>query len=191
VLCGSSLLIHVALILLLLASVLLRRDFPDRLGFVVCRHWMAWVVGVLIVYGIAGAVLIPRLFLGQTVPVPSPEGVKDLPLAPTSPNIAQTGFLVLAALTHYAFATLLFGKGQFEVVCRGFLSCAVVHASLGTSDLADKLAVFALGVVGACHKGKLAAPVRRVPTFTPARAMSVVWAPPGEDARCTLDTVLD
>jgi hypothetical protein len=137
---GSSPLIYVALVLLLLAAVALRRGFADRLGHVLSRHWTAWVVGLLIVYAVAGAVLFPRLFLGETaVCVATPEGVKDLPLAPTSANITQAGYFVLAALTYYAFAILLIGKGQLEAVRRGFLALAVTHASLGTIDLAGKL----------------------------------------------------
>jgi hypothetical protein len=73
------------------------------------------------------------------VPVPTPDGVKDLPLAPTPANITQTGYFVLGALTYYAFAILLVSKGQIEAVRRGFLACAVIHASLGTIDLLGKL----------------------------------------------------
>jgi hypothetical protein len=148
---GSSPLIYVAFVLLLLASVTLRRGFGDRLAYVLSLHGTAWVVVALIVCAIAGAVLLPRLFLGQTtVLVSTPAGVNDLPLAPTSANITQTAYFVLGALTYFAFAVSLVEKGQLDAVRRGFLACAVIHASLGACDLAGKL-------VGA---GDLLSPIR-------------------------------
>lgn len=137
---GSSPLIYVGFVGLLLVSVGLRRGFADRLAYVLARHGTARVMAVLTVCAVAGAVLLPRLFLGQTtVFVPSPEGVKKLLLAPTSSNITQTGYFVLAALTYFAFAASLLEKGQMEAVRRGFLAWAVIHAALGTVDLAGKL----------------------------------------------------
>src|SRR5262249_14124774 len=137
---GSSPLIYVAFVLLLLAAVALRRGFGDRLGHVLSRHGTAWVVGALIVYAVAGAVLLPRLFVGQTnVFVVIPEAVIGQPLAPVSANVTQTGYFVLGALTYFAFAVSLIEKGQLECVRRGFLVWAVVHASLGGIDLAGKL----------------------------------------------------
>jgi hypothetical protein len=137
---GSSPLIYVAFVLLLLACVALSRGFADRLAYVLSCHGTAWVVAASIVCAVAGAVLFPRLFLGETtVLVSIPGGVKELPLAPTSANVTQTGYFVLAALTYFAFAVSLVEKGQLEVVRRGFLAWATIHASLGAIDLAGKL----------------------------------------------------
>jgi hypothetical protein len=137
---GSSPLVYVAFVLLLLVTVALSRGFADRLAYVLSSRGTSWVVGGLIVYAVAGAVLLPRLFLGQTeVFVVAPDAVISQPLAPVSANITQTGYFVLAALAYFAFAISLVGKGQLEAVRRGFLAWAIVHAGLGTIDLAGKL----------------------------------------------------
>jgi hypothetical protein len=140
---GSSPLVYVAFIGLLLASVALRRGFAGRLAYVLSSHGTAAIVLALIVCAVAGAVLFPRLFLGQiTVPVVAPDAIVNAPLAPTSANITQAGYLVLAALTYFACAILLIEKGQRDVLRRGFLAWAVVNASLGVTDLAGKLSGF-------------------------------------------------
>ncbi len=137
---GSSPLVYVAFVLMLLAAVAMQQRCLDRLCTVFARHWTAWVVAVLIAYAVAGAVLFPRLFQGQTLAlVPTPEGVKELPLGPASSNITQTGYFVLGALTFYAFAILVDSKAQLDAVRRGFLAFAAVHASLGIIDLAGKM----------------------------------------------------
>lgn len=45
---GSSPLIYVAFLLLLLAVTVLRRDFVGRLGRNLSQHWTGWAVGALI-----------------------------------------------------------------------------------------------------------------------------------------------
>jgi hypothetical protein len=148
---GSSPLIYVAFLLLLLGATFLQRDFVNRLGRNFSQHWTAWAVGALILYTAAGAVLFPRLFAGQTMAiVATPERVAELPLAPTSGNVTQTGYLVLSALAYYAFAASLAGKVRLEALRRGFLGWAIMNVALGTIDLAGKLS----GI------GDLLAPIR-------------------------------
>jgi hypothetical protein len=149
---GSSPLVYTPFTVLLLAAVALRRGFADELITVFSRHWTAWIVGVLIVYSIASAILFPRLFAGMTtVFVTRPGlGVVELPLAPVSGNIAQTGYFVVGAFCFYAFAILMTRKENVAIVRRGFVTWAIFHTGLGLMDLFGKL----LGV------GDVLAPIR-------------------------------
>jgi hypothetical protein len=138
---GSSPLIYTALVVLLLASASLRRGFLDDLVTVFATYRTAWILGALILYSIFSAIVFPRLFAGQTIVfVASPDtGVQELPLAPVSGNITQTGYFVLGALAFFAFTMLLERKDQFEAVRRGFFAWVVVHACLGVLDLLGKV----------------------------------------------------
>ena len=113
---GSSPLIYTALVVLLLASVSLRRGFLDDLVRVLAIYWTAWILAAFILYSLFSAIVFPRLFAGQTIVfVANPDtGVQELPLAPVSGNITQTGYFVLGALTFFAFRILLERKSQFD-----------------------------------------------------------------------------
>lgn len=138
---GSTPLIYVAFVLLLLASVALRRRFLHELSLVFANYWVAWIVAALIVYSIISAVVFPRLFAGQTSAfVATPGGaVRELPLAPVSGNITQTGYFVLGALVFFAFAILAMKGGYRDAIRRGFLTWAIVHAALGVIDILGKV----------------------------------------------------
>jgi hypothetical protein len=138
---GSSPLIYTAFAMLLLASLALSRGFLNDVVITFANYWTAWVVGALLVYCIVSASLFPRLFAGTTtVFVTTPGiGVRELPLAPVSGNIAQTAYFVLGGLTFFAFAILTTKSGYPRIIRNGFLAWAVMHTSLGVIDLAGKL----------------------------------------------------
>ena len=137
----STPLVYVAFVLLLLASMVLRHRFLNELSLVFAKYWSAWVVAALIAFSIISAVAFPRLFAGQTsafVATPG-AGVRELPLAPVSGNITQTGYFILGALTFFAFAILMAKERNHDAVRRGFVAWAVVHATLGVVDIAGKV----------------------------------------------------
>ncbi len=138
---GSSPLIYTGFAALLLMWVALSRGFLDDLVVVFANHWVAWVVGVLVAYSIVGAILFPRLFAGATTVFVTIHGigVREFPLAPSAGSIAQTGYFVLGGFTFFAFAVLMKKNGYTDVVRRGFITWAVLHASLGLIDLGGKL----------------------------------------------------
>jgi len=139
---GSSPLIYTAFAMMLLASVALSRGFLNDLVLTFANYWTAWVVGALLVYVMAGAILFPRLFAGSTmVFVTTPGiGVREVPLSPVSGNIAQTAYFVLGGLTFFAIAILMKKPGCPDIIRRGFLTWAILHTALGLADLAGKLA---------------------------------------------------
>jgi hypothetical protein len=139
---GSSPVIYTAFVLMLLAWLAISRTFLNDLAAVFSRFWTAWIVGFLALYSLLGAYAFPRLFAGQTTAfVTTPGGsVEELPLAPVSGNITQTGYFVFGALTFFAFLILLRRGGNIlTILRRGFVTWAVVHASLGLLDLGGKL----------------------------------------------------
>jgi hypothetical protein len=141
---GSSPLIYVVFLVGLFATVALRRNIIGELGTVFARQPMAWVVVLLILYTVAGALLLPRLFEGQTmtfVPVRAGGGsgrIAEVPLAPVTGNITQSLYFVLTALSFFAFSVLLLQRKTLTAVKTGFFTWASVHAGLGYIDLFGK-----------------------------------------------------
>jgi hypothetical protein len=139
---GSSPVIYTAFVLMLLAWLAISRNFLNDLAAVFSRFWTAWIVGFLALYSLFSAYAFPRLFAGQTTAfVTTPGGgVQELPLAPVSGNITQTGYFVFGTFTFFAFLILLRRGGNIlTILRRGFVTWAVVHASLGLLDLGGKL----------------------------------------------------
>jgi hypothetical protein len=141
---GSSPLIYVVFLMGLFATVALRRNIVGELGTVFARQPMAWVVVLLILYTVAGALLLPRLFEGQTmtfVPVRSGGGagrIAEVPLAPVTGNITQSLYFVLTALSFFAFSVLLLRRKTLAAIKTGFFAWASLHAALGYIDLLGK-----------------------------------------------------
>ncbi len=139
---GSSPIIYVAFVGLMLATVALRPNPIRDLGIVFLRQPVAWVVLFLLLYAVAGAVLLPRLFAGQTtVFVPSrDEGrMGEVLLAPVTGNITQSLYFLLSGMTFYAFSILLLKPRAIVGIRQGFFLWAILHVGLGFIDLLGKL----------------------------------------------------
>jgi hypothetical protein len=137
---GSSPLIFTAFTLLLLTATAMRKGVLQDLVMIFSNYWTAWVVAGLIVYSIVSAIFFPRLFAGQVVVfVGTTSGVQELPLAPVSGNITQTGYFVISALTFFAVAIFLVRGGRLEILRRGFLTWVILHVCLGLIDLMGKM----------------------------------------------------
>jgi hypothetical protein len=148
---GINLLLYVPLAGLLMAAAVLRRTFWRDLERVFRLHWTPIVVVTLLVYGVASAFILPRLFAGATtVFVPGLNAVVETALRPVSGNINQSAYFAFGILAFFAVASQLARTGRFELLRIGFFAFAATNAALGLIDLAGK-------VSGA---GDLLAPIR-------------------------------
>lgn len=138
---GASPLIYTLFVLLLFGGMVLRRRIFHELAYLFRNSWVPWIVLALTLYCIGGALVLPRLFAGQTsalVAVPG-RGVFEMPLVPVSGNITQTAYLLLSSLMFYVFCIVLRMPHGKTVVRRGYFTWAAVHAALGLVDLGSKL----------------------------------------------------
>ena len=148
---GINVLLYVPLAGLLMAGAVLRRTFWRDLERVFRLHWTPIVVVTLLVYGVASAFILPRLFAGATtVFVPSRGAIVETALRPVSGNINQSAYFAFGILAFFAMASQLARDGRFELLRIGFFAFAVANATLGMIDFAGKLS-------GA---GDLLAPIR-------------------------------
>ncbi|HEY9214841.1 MAG TPA: hypothetical protein VIQ29_18575 [Ancylobacter sp.] len=146
----------------LIGSVILRRRFMDDIAAAFAAHWAAWIVLALLIYAAGTAIILPRLFAGMTGAfVPVLGLVSEVPLAPVSGNIAQSGYLVLGGCTFFALTLLLVAaradtspaarrsatdepwRGDaalLRAIGKGFFFWAWLIASAGVVDLLGKMA---------------------------------------------------
>lgn len=138
---GSSLMLFTPLAGLLIATTLLRRSALTNLRTVLADQWVATLVAFLVVYVVAGALMLPRLFEGQTtVFVPGDSRIVEVPLAPVSGNINQSCYFIANTLCFFAFSVLLLKPGYFRVLKIAMFGFAGLHAALCIVDLCGKLA---------------------------------------------------
>jgi hypothetical protein len=140
---GSSPLIYTLFAGLVLAVLPFRRGIRTDIGIVFRYSHAAWVVCVLLIYAVIGAVLFPRLFAGQTsvfVASRTHGGVYEVPLGPVSGNISQTGYFVLGGMIFLALSAVFLRDNALEQVRRGFFLWCALHTGFGLLDLMGKLA---------------------------------------------------
>lgn len=138
---GASLMLFTPLTGLLIAYAMLRKTAVADLRTVFSDHWAPAVITLLAVYVVAGAIILPRLFAGETtVFVPGLDKILEVPLMPVSGNINQSGYFIADALAFFAFSVLLLRTSYFSVLKMAFFAFGAVHASLCLIDLAGKLA---------------------------------------------------
>jgi hypothetical protein len=138
---GSTLVLFTPLAALLVATTLLRRSALNNLRTILADQWVATLVAFLVVYVVAGALMLPRLFEGQTtVFVPGDNRIIEVPLAPVSGNINQSCYFIVSGLCFFAFSVLLLKPGYFRVLKIAMFGFAGLHAALCIVDLCGKLA---------------------------------------------------
>lgn len=138
---NSSPLIYAFIAGLLFLSVLLRRHFLHELNIVFSRSWVPWLIVALPVYAVAGAIILPRVFAGQTsvfVPARDSDGVFELPLAPVSGNVTQAAYFTIGALTFLAISVLLVKRENLLLIRRGFFTFSTLLTILGLIDVTAK-----------------------------------------------------
>ncbi|MFY0610025.1 MAG: hypothetical protein JXQ99_00765 [Hyphomicrobiaceae bacterium] len=140
---GSSPLLNVAFLSLLILATLFRTGFLRDLGRVFAQHPVAWLIVALSVYVVVGAVTLPRTFAGlTTVFVASriDDQVSEVPLTPVSGNITQAAYFLGSVLSFFVFSVLLQERRTVNALLLGMFTFAVLHAGFGLIDLAAKLA---------------------------------------------------
>ncbi len=143
---GSSPLIFVVFLMALFVTVALRRNLVAELGTVFAQQPLAWLVLLLTLYTVIGALVLPRMFEGQTeVFIPlrfeSDGGrIGEVPLAPVTGNVTQALYFVVSALSFFAFSVLLLQGTTLRAIRNGYFACAGLHAGLGFIDLFGKAA---------------------------------------------------
>lgn len=138
---GSSPLICIAPGCMLATTLAVRRETFHALGVVLMRDQTAWAVLLLTVYAAAGAMIMPRLFEGETTAFVTSRlvGVFESPLAPSPGNVSQTAYFVFGALLFASFSVLFLQSKMIEPVTRGFLLWATLIAAFGLIDRIGKL----------------------------------------------------
>lgn len=139
---GSSPLIYFIFAALLICGCCLNRDLAASLKRVFKEEWVVGVVIGLILYSMAGAILLPRLFAGETSAFVAARGigVVEVALSPSSGNITQTGYFILGALTFIALLATLRRSDGLSSIRKGFFAWALVNAVGGVIDLTAKIA---------------------------------------------------
>ena len=139
---GSSPLIYTVFAILLVLSALVRKSSLYDFETVISRSRTPWILIALTLYAVASAMILPRLFAGQTTAFVSSRDsgeVLELPLAPVSGNLTQTAYFALGALVFLALSMRLLQRDNLQFVMRGFFALCIVHVALGAVDLAGKL----------------------------------------------------
>lgn len=137
---GSSPLIYTLFALGLIVVTLCRKSFARDIGTVLGTHRSAWIVMGLVLYTFGSAIILPRLFAGQTTAFVIYRGsILELPLQPTNGNITQAAYFAVGALTYFVFSMALLRRHGMRVVTIGFFVFVGINALLGALDLAGKL----------------------------------------------------
>ena len=118
----------------------LRHLVPGRAGF--------WLM-IMFVWGAFTAVVMPRLFAGETYVFSTSRssdflGVSRSLLAPNSTNITQTAYLALSLVVFVAVSLLLESKGRAEKFSMAVIYLGVANAIVAVLGLVE----FELGVIG-------------------------------------------
>ncbi len=139
---GSSPQIYTIFAMSLVVAPFLRPGGIATLASGVRRTPVSLVLVVMIVHASATAMILPRLFAGETsVFVPSRQTgeIMETVLAPVSGNISQTAYFVLGALTCLVLCATLPTGGRLALIRRGLMLWATLNAGLGAIDLLAKL----------------------------------------------------
>lgn len=140
---GSSPIMYVVFLCALLAAVALRPNVVHEICAVFARQPTAWILLFLILHVIAGAILLPRLFAGETtvfVPLHDEGRMGAIPLAPVSGNLTQALYFVLGATSYFALSVLLVKPRAIVAIRQGFFTLCTLHVSMGLIDFGGKLA---------------------------------------------------
>jgi hypothetical protein len=106
---------------------------------VLSSHWHPFGLFILALNVIAGALIMPRLFAGETtVFIPFEGRVVERPLAPVWGNLNQVCYFVTGILTYFAVATELHRRMTLRPIKLGMFAFAALNALLGSVDLLGK-----------------------------------------------------
>lgn len=140
---GATPLIYTLFCLILLAAAVAHPHVWRQVGLLFGQFRTVWLVLALILYTGMGAILLPRLFAGQTsvfLASHTKGGVYEQPLAPSSANITQAGYFILGCLVFFAVCLLLRRGTRLRNLGQGYFLLSSLIAAFGMIDLVAKLA---------------------------------------------------
>ncbi len=115
-------LIYTMFALLLIGNVALRPNLSQELALIFRQHVSATIACVLAVWALASAIILPRLFAGETSAfVPVNGEICEFQLAPTSGNITQTAYLTAGIIAFLCLAHNAKPKRRSENCSQGLL----------------------------------------------------------------------
>ena len=138
---GSSPLIYTIFVGLLILKVARKGNVLGSFYSIATEQPSIIIAAFLAVYALSGAIILPRLFAGETtVFVPIEGAIREVGLAPSGGNITQPAYFVMG-IAAFAFMTVYLSESGKQNVIRSCLfSYAIANTLLGFSDLAGKLA---------------------------------------------------
>lgn len=138
----------VAMVPVLVWRALAGRDINDAMPHLAPGRAGFWLL-LLLVWGLATALVLPRLFEGETYVFSTSRGsdfagVGYSLLAPNSTNITQPAYLVLGVVVFLAVSLLLEAKGRAEKFAMAVVALGVLNVVAAVLGLLE----FELGIAG-------------------------------------------
>lgn len=138
---GSSPQIYTLFAICLVATPFLQTGGLHTLAAGASRSPITLLLLVLMVHAAGAAIILPRLFAGETnvfVASSITGVVSETVLAPVSGNISQTAYFVLGAMVCLALSASLRDRSQLLLLRRGLMLWVLLNVSLGAIDLLAK-----------------------------------------------------
>jgi hypothetical protein len=138
---GSSPLIYTLFAIMLTMSVIARPGGIADIGRVFLTYPISWALIILVFYASATAVIMPRLFEGQTTAFVIFRGaIREVALSPTPGNMTQGAYFALDAFMFYMVAAAMLTRKNFHLIRIGLFIYVGLTVALGCVDLLGKLA---------------------------------------------------
>lgn len=153
---GSSPLIYTLFAIAMIIGLILRRDVKLTVRTLLMIHPIGWVLVLLTIYVLAGAYIMPRLFMGDTtVFVPArgasgTGGIVLMRLMPSNVNLTQGAYFVLSILMYFTVLETALQTHGLKKLGPALIGWVIIIISTGYVDLIGKLAGF----------GDILAPIR-------------------------------
>ena len=136
---GASPLLFAILGVIFLLSVVMRQSFLRDLGTIFRNQPLAWLVMLLAIYAICGAMFLLRIFSGQTTAfIPVKGVITEVPLLSVPGNITQSLYFLLSCLCYFGTSIVLLDRQNFIAIRNGFMAWAILQVAMGFADLAGK-----------------------------------------------------
>lgn len=137
---GSSPQIYTVFALLLVGRVVSNPQAILDLRVAFGSHWIMPLIAGITAYTLAGSIVYPRVFIGQTSAfVPIKGAIFEVPLSPVAGNITQSAYFALGALCCIALAADLHRRRNYEAVIKACYAWCATNALLGIIDFCGKL----------------------------------------------------
>lgn len=137
---GSTPQIYTVFALLLVMRVVSRPQAMLDIRDAFASHWIISMIAGLTAYAVAGSIVYPRVFNGQTSAfVPIKGAIYEVPLSPVAGNITQSAYFALGSLCCIALAADLHRRKNYAALIRACFAWCTTNALLGTIDLGGKL----------------------------------------------------